>query len=129
VIEHSGVNGGWAAMQVMPNKEDLITFAIADAGFGLESTLSRYNDVDGPVDAMEKAFERTVSGTGVHGRGAGLDDLLQRVKRHRGHLRAWSGAATGRCAGGALACCGANAAFPGTVIYAGFRPEPREVST
>ncbi|OMC02467.1 hypothetical protein A5733_02165 [Mycobacterium sp. NS-7484] len=129
VIEHSGVDGGWAAMQVMPNNQGLITFAIADAGYGLERTLSRHNQVDGPVDAMKKAFKRTISGTGVHGRGAGLDDLLQRVKRHRGHLRAWSGAATGRSAGGALTCNGADAAFPGTVIYAGLRPEPREVST
>ncbi|MGU3650712.1 ATP-binding protein [Mycolicibacterium sp. A43C] len=129
VIEHSGVNGGWAAMQMMPDKEtEMIIFAVADAGAGLESTLRRHNEVDGPVDAMMKAFQRTVSGTGMHGRGTGLDDLYQRVKRHKGHLRAWSGAATGRSSGGPLACQGATAAFPGTVIYAGFKPELREVS-
>lgn len=123
VVEHSGVSGGWAAMQVMP---PMITFAVADAGAGLEATLSRHNEVDGPVDAMEKAFQRSVSGTGSPGRGTGLDDLLQRVRRHRGELRAWSGGASGRSAGGPIACREVNAPFPGTVIYAGFRPELRE---
>lgn len=125
VVEHSGVNGGWAVMQVMPNNEGLITFAVADAGDGLEHTVSRYNQVTGPVDAMALAFERAVSGTGAHGRGTGLDDLLQRVKRHHGQLRAWSGGAAGHSAGGPLACRTATAAFPGTVIYAGFRPQLR----
>lgn len=129
VAEHSGVEGGWAAMQVMPNSDGLIKFAVADAGHGLEHTLRRHNKVDGAVDAMTMAFQRTVSGTGRLGRGTGLDDLLQRVKRHRGHLRAWSGAGVGRSSGGALACQEVTAAFPGTVIYAGFKPELREVST
>jgi hypothetical protein len=129
VAEHSGVEGGWAAMQVMPNKDGMITFAVADAGHGLERTLRRHNEVAGPVDAIEKAFQRSVSGTGQLGRGTGLDDLLQRVKRHKGHLRAWSGTGAGRSSGGALACQEVSAAFPGTVIYAGFKPELREVST
>jgi len=129
VAEHSGVAGGWAAMQVMPNNDGMITFAVADAGYGLEHTLRQHNKVDGPVDAMTKAFQRTVSGTGQLGRGTGLDDLLQRVKRHKGHLRAWSGAGVGRSSGGPLACQEVTAAFPGTVIYAVFKPEPREVST
>jgi hypothetical protein len=124
VVEHSGVTGGWAAMQVMP--PDIITFAVADAGDGLELTLKRHNQVDGPVDAMEKAFDRNFSGTGTYGRGTGLDDLLQRVRRHRGELRARSTGAAGYSAGGPLACRSVTAAFPGTVIYAGFRPELRE---
>jgi hypothetical protein len=126
VVEHSGVNGGWAAMQVMPSI-DMVTFAVADAGHGLEHTLSRHNRVDGPVDAMAKAFQRAVSGTGARGRGTGLDDLHQRITRHRGQLRAWSGGATGYSAGGPLACRGVSAVFPGTVVYAGFRPELRGV--
>lgn len=124
VIEHSGVKGGWAAMQVMPQRKDLISFAVADAGAGLESTLSRYHKIDGPVDAMCKAFEPSVSGTGAHGRGAGLDDLLRRVGRHRGNLQAWSGFATGHNSGSRMACHQVGAAFPGTLIYAEFRPEP-----
>ncbi|MCP9276555.1 ATP-binding protein [Mycolicibacterium arenosum] len=123
VIDHSGVSGGWAAMQVQ--RPDLITFAIADAGDGLQETLSRHNEVEGPVDAMEKAFLRECSGTGALGRGTGLDDLVQRVRRHRGQLRAWSGKATGYSAGGRVACRGVGAAFPGTVIYAEFKPERR----
>lgn len=129
VVDHSGSAGGWAAMQVMPKDDGLIKFAVADAGYGLERTLRRHNEVDGPADAVRKAFERTVSGTGQLGRGAGLDDLLQRIKRHKGHLRAWSGTGTGRSSGGALACREVTAAFPGTVIYAGFKPEQKGVST
>jgi anti-sigma regulatory factor (Ser/Thr protein kinase) len=129
VVDHSGAAGGWAAMQVMPKDDGLIKFAVADAGYGLEHTLRRYNKVDGPVDAVKKAFERTVSGTGQLGRGAGLDDLLQRIKRHKGHLRAWSGTGAGRSSGGALACREVTAAFPGTVIYAGFKPEQKGVPT
>lgn len=124
VVEHSGVSGGWAAMQVQ--QADLITFAVADAGDGLESTLARHNEIEGPVDAMEKAFTRAYSGTGEPGRGTGLDDLLQRVRRHKGQLRAWSGKATGYSAGGRVACRDVSAAFPGTVIYAEFKPELRE---
>lgn len=130
VAEHSGAGGGWAAMQVMPNSvsRGLITFAVADAGHGLELTLSRSHWVDGPVDAMEKAFEHSVSGTNAPGRGTGLDDLHRRVKRHQGRLLAWSGSATGQSTVGAdrIACRQVGAAFPGTVIYAGFKPEPRE---
>ncbi|OBI82702.1 hypothetical protein A9X00_07075 [Mycobacterium sp. 1245805.9] len=129
VAEHSGAAGGWAAMQVMPNNDGLITFAVADAGDGFEYTLSRNHWVSGSVDAMMMAFERTVSGTGVPGRGTGLDDLHKRVGRHQGRLLAWSGDATGRSSGGTLECREANAAFPGTVIYAGLKPQPREVGT
>lgn len=126
VAEHSGADGGWAAMQVMPNSDGLITFAVADAGYGFEYTLSRNHWVSGSVDAMMMAFERTVSGTGVPGRGTGLDDLQQRVGRHQGRLLAWSGDATGSSSGGPLTCREVNAAFPGTVVYAGFKPESRE---
>lgn len=130
VAEHSGAGGGWAAMQVMPSSASngLITFAVADAGHGLELTLSRRHWVEGPVDAMEKAFQRAVSGTSIAGRGTGLDDLHQRVKKHQGRLMAWSGSATGHSTvnPGPMACRKVGAAFPGTVIYAGFKPESRE---
>lgn len=130
VAEHSGAGGGWAAMQVMPNaaSDGLITFAVADAGHGLEITLSRSHWVDGSVDAMEKAFQRAVSGTNIAGRGTGLDDLHRRVKQHQGQLLAWSGSATGQsiAGNGPIACREVSAAFPGTVIYAGFKPEPKE---
>lgn len=129
VVDHSGAAGGWAAMQVMPKDDGMIKFAVADTGYGLEHTLRRHNKVDGAADAVKKAFERTVSGTGQLGRGAGLDDLLQRIKRHKGHLRAWSGTGSGRSSGGALACREVTAAFPGTVIYAGFKPDQKGVST
>jgi len=131
VADHSGAGGGWAAMQVMPSSlgTGLINFAVADAGHGFETTLSRRYWVSGPVDAMAKAFQRTVSGTGEAGRGAGLDDLHQRIRRHQGSLTAWSGAAIGQNSGssGPLSCRRVTAAFPGTVIYAGFKPSAKEV--
>lgn len=131
VAEHSGAGGGWAAMQVMPSSASngLINFAVADAGHGLEMTLSRRHWIESPIDAMEMAFKRAVSGTGVTGRGNGLDDLRQRVRRHQGRLLAWSGTAAGYSAddAGPIACRETTAAFPGTLIYAGFRPEMREV--
>jgi hypothetical protein len=129
VAEHSGAGGGWTAMQVMPSSANhgLITFAVADAGHGLEITLSRSHWVDGPVDAMGKAFQRSVSGTNLAGRGTGLDDLHRRVTNHQGRLLAWSGTATGQSTlgNGPIACREVSAAFPGTVIYAGFKPEQR----
>lgn len=133
VTEHSGAGGGWAAMQIMPSSanQGLITFAVADAGHGLKITLSRSHWVEGPVDAMEKAFQRSISGTNLAGRGTGLDDLHQRVKRHRGQLMAWSGTATGENAleTGLMECREVGADFPGTVIYAGFNPGQREEGT
>lgn len=114
-------------MQARPDSDGLITFAVADAGDGLEETLSRQYWINGAVDAMQTAFTRAFSATAARGRGTGLDDLLQRVGRHRGQLRAASGAAVGHSTGGRLACRQVTAAFPGTVIYAGFMPEPEEV--
>ncbi len=130
VAEHSGAGGGWAAMQVIPSSKDgLITFAVADAGHGLEITLSRRYWVEGSLDAMELAFQREVSGTSVAGRGTGLDDLHRRVKHHQGRLFAWSGRAAGTsvAGNGPIACREVTAAFPGTVIYAGFKPGARKV--
>lgn len=133
VAEHSGAGGGWVAMQVLPSSASngLITFAVADAGHGLEITLSRSHWVEGPVDAMKMAFQRAVSGTNIAGRGTGLDDLHRRVKQHQGRLLAWSGTATGQSTAdtGPVACREVSAAFPGTVIYAGFKPEQKEIGT
>lgn len=123
VVEHSGRHGGWAAMQVMPNRSGMVTFAVADAGSGLERTIRRHHDVVGPIEAMQKAFEHDVSGTGAIGRGQGLADLVRRVGRHRGNIRAWSGSARGLSRGEPIACTAASATFPGTVIYAEFRPD------
>lgn len=130
VAEHSGAGGGWAAMQVMPNQDGLINFAVADAGHGLEITLSRQHWIIDHMHAMEMAFERSVSGTGRVGRGTGLDDLHKRVRQHNGHLLAWSGNAIGLSSvqPNPIECYETSAAFPGTVVYASFKPESREVS-
>lgn len=125
VVEHSRANGGWTALQLIPNSDGRITFAVSDAGIGLQDAIGRGSTVRGPRDAMEKAFRRGVSGTGDSGRGNGLSNLLQRVGSHRGKIRAWSGVAEGYGDKSPIRCSSAAADVPGTLIYAGFTPEKR----
>lgn len=122
VCEHSGSDGGWAALQQYKDRSDTrrVAFAVGDSGIGLRASLARAIDVCSDRDAISRSVERGVSGTGDDTRGEGLADLIARVRARGGHVRLWSGNAS--------ALTGQNEglfhtkshpfAFDGTMIYA-----------
>lgn len=122
VCEHSGSEGGWAALQQYRDKSGTrrVAFAVGDSGMGLRASLARANAVTSDQDALSLSVKRGVSGTGDNTRGQGLADLIARVRPRGGHVRLWSGNAS--------ALTGPNErhfhtkahpfAFDGTMIYA-----------
>lgn len=123
VIQHSGLEGGWAAMQVLPdgnNRE--ITFAIADCGRGLKESLSAANDVADHQDAIAQAFQEGVSGTGEPHRGMGLADLEQRVTGKKGIIRVWTGDASAAIRINGRKYDPLDTPFGGTLVYARWKP-------
>lgn len=120
VAEHSGVSGGWAALQQYRRggRNDVV-FAVADSGVGLRSTLSRTQAVDGDRHAVELAVKIGVSGTGDQARGRGIAGIIDKSRARHGHVRLWSGAATG-LTGAAKHFFHVKdaAAYPGTVLSA-----------
>lgn len=125
VVEHSGVHGGWAAMQTMaPTGVPEITFAVADVGRGLRASLGSRYEVEDDAEAIDLAFTEGVSGTGEHNRGEGLPDLHKRVRERGGILRVWTGLAAGTSQRyGPIKCRSADADYPGTIIYASFKAQ------
>ncbi|QWY82306.1 histidine kinase [Gordonia phage Phishy] len=129
VVEHSGVGGGWAAMQTLPRSGGTeITFAVADTGIGLRNSLSAHNDVVDDAAAVGMAFTKGVSGTGDDTRGEGLPDVYKRVRERGGILRVWSGKAAGTSRRyDSISCADAITHYPGTIIYASFNAQPKGV--
>lgn len=123
VIDHSTVESGWAAMQVMPSTgAPNITFAVADSGVGLRWSLSRNHQVDDDKSAVSLAFQAGVSGT-TRKRGMGLHDLYERVNRRGGVLKVWSGDARGVSRTSRdVHVLPSNPPIDGTIIYAAFKP-------
>lgn len=123
-VEHSGAVGGWAAMQLMPgsSSQGRITFAVADAGVGMVTTIRDSITVLSDGEAIERAFDRGVSSTGDDGRGNGLADLSNHVKQHSGTMRTWSGSAEGFWSNSKVRSRSIGTDVPGTLVYAGFRP-------
>lgn len=116
VAEHSGRGGGWVALQCYP-LESKVTFAVADSGVGLRSSLQRHHQVKDDCEAISLAVERGVSGTGNPRRGLGLSDIVQYAGADGGAVKLLSG--------GAAATVNRRAwakplpvSFPGTIIYA-----------
>ncbi len=122
VCEHSGSDGGWAALQQYKDKRGArrVAFAVGDSGMGLRASLTRAIEVSSDQEAISRSVERGVSGTGDSTRGEGLADLIARVRARGGHVRLWSGQAsalTGKN-GGLLHTRNHPFAFEGTMIYA-----------
>lgn len=121
VCEHSGVEGGWAALQQYDEGgKKKIAFAVGDAGIGLRASLSRAVEIDDDSDAIRRAVVKGVSGTGDATRGEGLADLIDRVRERTGYVRLWSGDASAHTGAPANSLYTKLHSFvnDGTIIYA-----------
>lgn len=120
VCDHSGVGGGWAALQQYGSGSNTtVRFAVADCGVGLQSTLARVYDVPDPQSAIELALQKGTTSTGKIGRGLGLYGIAERALKRSGKLQIWSSAAIGSMLPkGSFRTRGLDVSYPGTIVYA-----------
>lgn len=122
-VEHSDAATGCMAMQVMPaGTHPQITFAIADTGIGLQSSLARQHFVNNDRTAIQLAFTRGISGVSQGRRGQGLHDLRLRVGKRSGQLHAWTGDVRAESYGDGWRHQTLASPYQGTMIYARWTP-------
>lgn len=122
-VEHSDTDSGCIAMQVMPSgTHPQITFAIADTGIGLQSSLARQHFVNDDHTAIQLAFTRGISGLSQGRRGQGLHDLRLRVGKRGGQLHAWTGDVRAESYRDGWRHQTLASPYQGTMIYARWTP-------
>ena len=78
IEHHAEVERGFAAIQTMPGKREII-FAIGDSGIGIGRSMRKQNVALSDLEAVQTAIIMHQSGTGEVGRGVGLADIIAQV--------------------------------------------------
>lgn len=128
VHEHaqSPVGGFVAAQTFRRNQPDeSLLIAVGDSGVGLAGTLTRSLGPISDEEAVEKAFERDVTGTDDLGRGQGLADVVEFAHTYGGTVMVHSGHGNCTVRGGQTRTQ-AVSHFPGTLIGARVPCRPRQ---
>nr|WP_314141082.1 hypothetical protein [uncultured Rhodococcus sp.] len=120
--DHSGRDGGWAALQQYDRQDGRreVSFAVADSGVGLRGSLAPKHFVSTDREAIALAVKRGITSTDDSGRGLGLDTIVTRARVRKGHVRIWSGRSSAHTGvpAGSLYPQDHGCSFPGTVVYA-----------
>lgn len=97
--------------------KEFLVLAVGDTGIGIRRSLAKALQVGDDADAVERALERHISGTGSPGRGQGLPEVSDYVRRLHGWLVLRSGEAR-RQVGPEFSRTLRVVRFPGTFVGA-----------
>lgn len=112
---HANVPHGYVAAQTT-HQGGKVSFAIADSGQGLMSSLAAFHDISDDAEAIDLAVKEEVSGTGERGRGQGLPTVVSTSVGLNGNVHIASGNARNLHSRNGVNKFVTSGSFPGTAI-------------